>query len=105
MQMAKTPVPSQQNEKDIWKKLVWSQKSGDLVVTNTSNKVVHLQPEINLIPDNMPVTLGKTDIQPGEHFVIHGVCKHHLPLQTHVVISLASSENGKIEKLTVPILK
>ncbi|HFK7189043.1 TPA: hypothetical protein ACG0BA_004768 [Serratia odorifera] len=104
-QIKKGTLQNKKNEKDAWKKLIWSQKNGELVVTNTGKEVIHLQPDINLLPDNMPVILGKTDIQPGESFIIHGVCKHHLPLQTQVAISLMSSGDEKIENHTVPILK
>lgn len=78
---------------DSWSQLVWSAKGNILKVTNTGLSTLHLNTEIKLMPDNMPGTLEKPYILPGETLVVYGVCQHHLPSQTAVVIE-AQAEDG-----------
>lgn len=72
--------------------LIWSAKHRKLTVTNTSLQVIRLIPEIMLLPDNMPATLPKTYILPGETLYIGGVCPDHLSRQHYVNVTVVSRD-------------
>lgn len=94
---------SMDKEADGLDTLIWSLKDNTLKVTNTGLTEVHLKSEITLLPDNMPGTLEKTYVLPGETLIAYGVCKHHLPTQKSVEIKLLT-KNGSVERvITLPI--
>ncbi|WP_345828076.1 hypothetical protein AAGR22_14070 [Erwinia sp. HDF1-3R] len=88
---------------DSWNHLLWSAKGNVLKATNTGNSRLRLNTEIKLMPDNMPGTLEKSYILPGETLVVYGVCRHHLPTQTTVVVAALAEDGTDIGSKTMPI--
>jgi P pilus assembly chaperone PapD len=79
-----------------WQKLEWKTQGEALTVTNTGAQPVHLGRDVMLMPDEMPLTLLKTTLQPGETLQVYGACPHHLPLQKTVKIT-PIADNGQSE--------
>ncbi|OON40302.1 hypothetical protein BTJ39_10180 [Izhakiella australiensis] len=88
---------------DSWNDLIWSAKNNTLTVTNNGPYVVRLNTKITLMPDSMPGTLEKPYILPGETLVVYGVCKHHLPTQTSVVIAPLSRAGNSVGDQTMAL--
>ncbi|WP_336768964.1 hypothetical protein [Pantoea endophytica] len=83
--------------------LIWSAKGNILSVTNTGLFTSYLQKEIKLLPDNMPGTLEKPFILPGETLIVYGVCKHHLPTQTSVLIEAMAKDGTDLGSKIIPV--
>ena len=83
--------------------LDWRAEGEILTVTNRGSTAIHLDRNVRLMPDEMPLTLNKTTLQPGETLQVFGACPHHLPLQKEVVVTLQSPEGkpGGEETLTL----
>lgn len=96
-------VIASQASPDSQNQLNWSAKGNVLKVTNTGLSTLHLKTEIKLLPDNMPGTLEKSYILPGETLVAYGVCKHHLPTQTSVVIEALSEDGADLGSKIMPL--
>lgn len=86
-----------------WQGLVWQASGNELTVTNTGGEAIHLERDIKLMPDEMPLTLIKTTLQPGETLPVYGACPEHLPLQKEVVITLAGENAQSGSSHTLPI--
>nr|WP_159466099.1 hypothetical protein [Scandinavium goeteborgense] len=87
-----------------WQKLEWKAHGETLTVTNTGSQPVHLGRDVMLMPDEIPLTLLKTMLQPGETLKVYGACPHHLPLQKEVQIT-SVADNGQTEGQQVLILQ
>lgn len=72
--------------------LDWRAEGETLTVTNRGSIAIHLDRNVRLMPDEMPLTLNKTTLQPGETLQVFGACPHHLPLQKEVVVTLQTPE-------------
>ncbi|SNY65696.1 hypothetical protein [Enterobacter sp. CC120223-11] len=83
--------------------LDWRAEGEILTVTNRGSTAIHLERNVRLMPDEMPLTLNKTTLQPGETLQVFGACPHHLPLQKEVVVTLQSPEGkpGREETLVL----
>nr|WP_127645075.1 hypothetical protein [Pantoea agglomerans] len=92
-------------QENRWNHLIWSAKNNELRVTNTGISRLNLNPAIKLMPDNIPGTLEKSHILPGETLVVYGVCKHHLPLQKGVIIETRGKVDTDVSVLTMPIVR
>lgn len=88
------PSRAATNHLQGWQALVWKAGAGKLTVTNTSQSPIHLGRDVKLMPDEMPLTLIKTTLEPGETLPVFGACPEHLPLQKEVFITL-SDENAQ----------
>lgn len=86
-----------------WLALVWKVQGSDLTVTNTSQSPIHLGRDVKLMPDEMPLTLIKTTLQPGETLPVFGACPEHLPLQKEVIITLSdkNAQQGVSHRLPI----
>lgn len=103
--LKQTGPGAQQTHPDSWNQLIWSAKNNVLKVTNTGLSALSLNPEIKLMPDKMPGTLEKSYILPGETLIVYGVCKHHLPTQTTVVIEALAEDGTKQGSKTMPVTR
>lgn len=88
-----------------WNHLVWYAVNNEIRVTNTGISRLNLNPAIKLMPDNIPGTLEKSYILPGETLVVYGVCKHHLPVQKNVIIETIGEVDTDVSALTMPIVR
>ncbi len=74
-----------------------------MTVTNTGNETVRLERNVVLLPDEMPLTLEKTQLLPGETLVVYGACSHHLPQQKEVKLTPISPKGQAMASQTLPL--
>lgn len=86
-----------------WRALVWKAQKDQLTVTNTGKSPVHLGRDVKLMPDEMPLTLLKTTLQPGETLQVYGACPEHLLLQKEVIITLDTARGQQNQLHMLPI--
>ena len=84
--------------------LEWKKKGESLItVTNTGNQTVRLERNVVLLPDEMPLTLEKTQLLPGETLIVYGACSHHLPQQKEIQLTPVSSTGQAMAPQTLPL--
>jgi hypothetical protein len=86
-----------------WRALVWEAQGGELKVTNTGEEPIHLGRDVKLMPDEMPLTLLKTTLQPGETLQVYGACPEHLPLQKQVIITEGNKDGAQGKEHLLPL--
>ncbi|HEY3983126.1 hypothetical protein [Cedecea sp.] len=92
--MAKdTQQSASAHQPETLRSLAWKAKGNELTVTNTGKSAIDLERDVKLMPDEMPLTLVKTTLQPGETMQVYGACPEHLPRQNEVVVTPAGKSS------------